>query len=176
MNDNTTLKGIILQHDDDEVKVLNRGIVYMILKKDIISPKNIRVKNSNIFTTIETENGKMIHGKVIKDVENTIVISNNFRNEKIDKSTIVYQSFYIRNYYQETETFIKTKDGHLLVGDVIKSDNNITRINLGNGMIQDIRNETILESSDKFKPNKNLIKSLIYGLAGLVGLIVLVGI
>ena len=102
MNDNTTFKGRIMQYDDDEVKILSRGIIHTISKKDIISPKNIKVKSTNIFTSIETENGKMFHGKIIKEIDKTIVISSNFQHQKIDKSTIVYQAFYIKNYYQET--------------------------------------------------------------------------
>lgn len=154
LKDSTIFNGKIMRYDNNEIKLLDKGKIYTIRKANILSPNNIKIKSSNVYTVIETEKGFLVYGKIIKETETVITIRTNFKSERINKTTILYQAFYVKNYYEETESFIKTSDGNLFIGDVLIKHKNSTLIDVGNGMKQEINNELIIERIDRRKSKK----------------------
>lgn len=175
LKDSTILKGKIIRYDNHEIKFLTKNNRITTIHRDsILSPKEITLKTSNVHTIIGTQDNKKFRsGKIIKETETFIIISLSFESEKIDKSTIVYQAFYVKKYYEETETFIRTKDGNLFVGDVLRKQHNKTIIDIGNGIPQEIDNELIIESADKRKATQKTGRILGYMIATFGSLIVL---
>ena len=99
LKDSTIFNGKIMRYDNNEIKLLDKGKIYTIRKANILSPNNIKIKSSNVYTVIETEKGFLVYGKIIKETETVITIRTNFKSERINKTTILYQAFYVKNYY-----------------------------------------------------------------------------
>lgn len=172
LKDSTKFDCKVLWHDDDEVKLITNGKMYDVKKENILHPDKIKIHSPIIYTVIETEN-KLLYGKVFKQTDSTFLIKTSFNREMIHKDSIKYQAFYASRYYETTESYIKTKDGNLFVGDVLKSNQTVTLIDVGNGMQQEINNELITERKDKRLSKGNAIKSFTYGGLALLGVILL---